>query len=191
MSDHDVPLSYSGSGVPEKSIRKPKLEEILRRLLSYLKPETFQGAVKAINERILSVLDENGSGRVDLGLFLALLAPICGGPPERRKRVAFDALLWRPMNEGNAQIKKVDVTGYIKYLRAIYVPSQGVSEMMEVHGESDASMVSFSEFLVVFDDPDWGFGIRGNPDCCWRRFKPPVNNRQQWLYLTSEGSSGS
>ncbi|KAF7837420.1 putative TPR repeat-containing protein [Senna tora] len=159
MSQHDVPVSYSGNGIPEKSIRKPSLEEILRRLLNFLKPETFQGAVKAINERILSVLDENGSGRVDVGMFYAILAPICGGPPERRKRIAFDALLWRPMNEDGAQIKKVDATGYIKLLRAIYVPSQGVSELMEVHGESDTSLVSFSEFLVMFDDPDWGFGI--------------------------------
>ncbi|KAI4318167.1 hypothetical protein L6164_025970 [Bauhinia variegata] len=159
ISEHDVPVSYSGSGVPEKSIRKPNLEEILRRLLSFLKPETFQGAVKAINESILSVLDETGSGRVDLGLFYAVLAPICGGPPERRKRVAFEALLWRPMNEGGAQIKKVDATGYIKLLRAIYVPSHGVSEMLEIHGESDNSMVSFNEFLVMFDDQEWGFGI--------------------------------
>ncbi|RVW50359.1 putative TPR repeat-containing protein [Vitis vinifera] len=69
MTENDVPVSYSGGGVPEKSIRKPNLEVILRRLLQFLKPETFQGAVKAINERILSVLDETGSGRVDLGMF--------------------------------------------------------------------------------------------------------------------------
>ncbi|CAL0333534.1 unnamed protein product [Lupinus luteus] len=159
MSEHDVPLSYSDRGVPEKSIRKPSLEEILRRLLSFLKPEAFQGAVKAINERILSVLDESGSGRVDLGMLYAILAPICGGSPERRKRVAFDALLWRPMNEDGANVKKVDATLYIKLLRAVYVPSQGVSELLELHGDSDTSMVSFSEFLVMFDDPDWGFGI--------------------------------
>ncbi|XP_004497804.1 uncharacterized TPR repeat-containing protein At1g05150-like [Cicer arietinum] len=160
MSEHDVPVSYSGSGVPEKSIRKPNLEEILRRLLSFLKPDTFQGAVKAINERILSVLDVNGSGRLDLATFYAILAPICGGPPERRKRIAFDALLWRPMNENGANLKRVDATRYIKLLRAIYVPSHSVSsELMEVGGDLDTSLVSFSEFQVMFDDPDWGFGI--------------------------------
>ncbi|XVF73852.1 hypothetical protein PTKIN_Ptkin13bG0014800 [Pterospermum kingtungense] len=159
MSETDVPLSYSGSGGPQKSVRKPNLEEILRRLLNFLKPETFQGAVKAINEKILSVLDETGSGRVDLGMFYAVLAPICNGSPDKRKRVAFDALLWRPVNEGGSQIRKVDAVQYIKLLRAIYVPSHGVSEMLEVHGETDSSVVSFSEFLVMFDDPDWGFGI--------------------------------
>ncbi|KAI5353766.1 PREDICTED: TPR [Prunus dulcis] len=159
MNDGDVPVSYSGTGVPQRSIRKPNLEEILRRLLDFLKPETFQGAVKAINERILSVFDDTGSGRVDLGMFFAVLAPICSGPPEKRKRVAFDALLWRPVNEGGgAQIRKVDATRYIKLLRAIYVPSHGVSEMLELHGE-DLSMMSFTEFLVMFDDTDWGFGI--------------------------------
>ncbi|ONI32515.1 hypothetical protein PRUPE_1G370600 [Prunus persica] len=159
MNDGDVPVSYSGTGVPQRSIRKPNLEEILRRLLDFLKPETFQGAVKAINERILSVFDDTGSGRVDLGMFFAVLAPICSGLPEKRKRVAFDALLWRPVNEGGgAQIRKVDATRYIKLLRAIYVPSHGVSEMLELHGE-DLSMMSFTEFLVMFDDTDWGFGI--------------------------------
>ncbi|XP_065880894.1 uncharacterized TPR repeat-containing protein At1g05150-like [Euphorbia lathyris] len=159
MTESDVPVSYSGGGVAEKSIRKPNLEEILRRLLNFLKPETFQGAVKAINERILSVLDESGSGRVDLGIFYAVLAPICSGHPDKRKRVAFDALLWRPVNEGSSQLKKVDAVHYIKLLRAIYIPSHGNSEMLEVHGETDSSMVSFNDFLVMFDDPDWGFGI--------------------------------
>ncbi|GKU90048.1 hypothetical protein SLEP1_g4095 [Rubroshorea leprosula] len=159
MTENDVPISYSGGGGPQKSIRKPNLEEILRRLLNFLKPETFQGAVKAINEKILSVLDETGSGRVDLGMFYAVIAPICGGPPDKRKRVAFDALLWRPVNEGSSQIRKVDVMKYIKLLRAIYVPSDGVAEMLEVHGETDSSMVSFSEFVVMFDDPDRGFGV--------------------------------
>ncbi|XP_023534895.1 uncharacterized TPR repeat-containing protein At1g05150-like [Cucurbita pepo subsp. pepo] len=159
ISEHDVPVSYSGSGVPEKSIRKPKLEEILRRLLTFLKPETFQGAVKGVNERILSVLDESGSGRVDLGLFFAVLAPICNGPPETRKRVAYDALVWRHVNEGGTQIRKLDAVKYIKLLRAIYVPIEGSSEIVEVHGHTDNSIVSFTEFLVMFDDPDRGFGI--------------------------------
>lgn len=159
ISEHDVPVSYSGGGVPEKSIRKPSLEEILRRLLNFLKPETFQGAVKAINERILSVLDETGSGRVDLGLFFAVLAPICTGPPEKRKRVAYDALVWRPVNDGGTQIRKFDAVRFIKLLRAIYVPTHGSSEILEVHGQTDNSIVSFTEFLVMFDDRDWGFGI--------------------------------
>ncbi|KAE8656431.1 ATP binding microtubule motor family protein, putative isoform 1 [Hibiscus syriacus] len=159
MNETDVPVSYSGSGGPQKSIRKPNLEEILCKFLDFLKPETFQGAVKAINEKVLSVLDETGSGRVDLGMFYAVLAPICNGPPDKRKRIAFDALLWRSVNEGHSQIRKVDVVQYIKLLRAIFIPSHGVSEMLEVHGETDTSMVSFSEFLVMFNDPDWGFGI--------------------------------
>ncbi|XP_043709846.1 uncharacterized TPR repeat-containing protein At1g05150-like [Telopea speciosissima] len=158
MNETEVPISYSGYGIPEKSIRKATLEEILRRLLNFLKPESFQGAVKAINERILSVLDVSGSGRVDLGMFYAVLAPICSGLPERRKRVVFDALLWRPVNEGGIYIKKADAVRYIKLLRAIYIPSNGVSEMLELHGEADVSPVSFSEFLEMFDDRDWGFG---------------------------------
>lgn len=161
MTENDVPISYSGSGAPEKSVRKAQLEVILRKLLHFLKPETFQGAVKAINERILSVLDDSGMGRIDLGMFYAIIAPICGGSPEKRKRVAFDALLWRPVEESGdpIEIKEVDAAGYLKLLRAVYLPSQAVSEMLEVHGETDSSMVSLKDFLVMFDDQDWGFGI--------------------------------
>ncbi|KAK6938908.1 hypothetical protein RJ641_032416 [Dillenia turbinata] len=159
---NDFPVSYSGSGAPEKSIRKAALEIILRKLLNFLKPDTFQGAVKAINEKIITFLDESGSCRVDLGMFFAVLAPICGGSPEKRKRVAYDALLWRPASEGSSLIRKADALHYVKLLRAVYIPMQGVSEMMEQHGETDDSMVSFSEFVVMFDDPDWGFGIMSN-----------------------------
>ena len=162
MNEKDVPVSYSGGGVPERSIRKPNLEEILRRLLGFLKPETFQGAVKAVNERILSVLDDQGSGRVDLGMFYAVLAPICNGSPEKRKRVAYDSLLWRPVNEeGGSRIRKSDAVKYIKNLRSVYIPAtQGSSEMLEIHGgENESETASFSEFSAMFDDRDWGFGI--------------------------------
>lgn len=159
MNENDVPVSYSGGGGPQKSVRKPTLEEILRRLLNFLKPETFQGAVKAINEKVLAVLDEPGSGRVDVGMFYAVIAPICGGHPDKRKRVAFDALLWRPVNEGVSQIRKTDAILYLKLLRSIYVSSGGTSELLEIHGDIDTSMMSFNEFLVMFDDPEWGFGI--------------------------------
>ncbi|GJY89028.1 uncharacterized TPR repeat-containing protein-like protein [Tanacetum coccineum] len=161
MNETETPLSYSGYGVPEKSIRKAALECIIRRLLSFLKAETFVGAVKAINLKILSVLDESESGRVDLGMFFAVLAPICGGPPDKRKRVAFESLLWRPVNEeGNGgKIKKADALRYIKLLRSIYIPSQSMSETLEIHGETDTSLVSLTEFLPLFDDQDWGFGV--------------------------------
>lgn len=159
LTETKVPISQSGSGVSEKTIRKAALEQILRRLLNFLKPETFQGAVKAVNERVLTVLDGSGSGRVDLGLFYAILAPICSGPPEKRKRYAFDALVWRSAKGIGAQIGKLDATSYIRLLRAVYLPSEGVSDMMEVHGEDDTASISFPEFLEMFDDPDWGFGI--------------------------------
>ncbi|KAG2255034.1 hypothetical protein Bca52824_074328 [Brassica carinata] len=73
------------------------VEEILRRLLVFLKPEAFQGAIKAINERILSVLDDSGSGRVDMGMHVL------------------------NVKEGSSQITKTDAEKYIKLLRAIYM----------------------------------------------------------------------
>lgn len=159
MSETNVPLSYSGSGAPVKSIRKAGLEMILQKLLHFLQAETFQGSVKAVNEKILSIMDATGSGRVDLGMFFAVIAPICSGPIDRRKRVAFDAILWRQVNEGRGLIRRSDAITYIKLLRSVYIPSHGVNDMTELHGESDSSMISFGEFLEIFNNQDWGFGI--------------------------------
>ncbi|KAG0449742.1 hypothetical protein HPP92_027174 [Vanilla planifolia] len=160
MTETNVPLSYSGGGAPVKSIRKAGLEVILRKLLHFLKADAFQGSVKAVNEKVLSVMDASGSGRVDLGMFFAAIAPLFAGSTDRRKRVVFDALLWRQTNEGEGTlIRRSDAITHIKLLRAIYIPSHGISDMLELHGESDPSMVSFGEYLEMFNDRDWGFGI--------------------------------
>ncbi|KAJ4973759.1 hypothetical protein NE237_006933 [Protea cynaroides] len=153
------PVSYSGSVETEKLISKAALEVILRKLLLFLIPETFQGAVKAVDQQILSVLDATSSGRVDLGIFYAVIAPICAGEPGNRKRTAFNALLWRSRKQGQGVIGKVDALIYIRYLRHIYFSSQGYSDLSVVHIEEDNTMISFPEFLQIFDDDRQGFGI--------------------------------
>ncbi|KAL3514117.1 hypothetical protein ACH5RR_026834 [Cinchona calisaya] len=150
------------SSQAERSVRKASIEGILRELLGFLKPEKFVAAVKAINQKILSLLDdESKSGKVDVGLFLAVVAPLCRGHVDKRKRVAYQMLLLRSGNEGSSEIRKTDAQRYIKLLRTICVPSLGATEMLEVSEETDttSSMVSLTEFLAMFDDPDWGFGI--------------------------------
>ncbi|KAK8969069.1 hypothetical protein KSP40_PGU017257 [Platanthera guangdongensis] len=162
MNETDVPLSYSGGGGPVKSIRKAGLETILLKLLPFLRAETFQGSVKAINEKILSVLDSSGSGRVDLGMFFAAIAPICLGSTNRRKRIAFDSLLWRQTDGGNGElVRRIDAVAYMKLLKAVYIPHHGIGESTETQRESefDPSMISFGEFLEMFDDPKSGFGM--------------------------------
>lgn len=156
----DLKKELNESKMPaSSSVRKDELEEVLRRLLHFLKPDTFQGAVKAINERILSVLDQACLGCVDLGKFFAVLAPICGGLVEKRKRAAFDFLVECASKGIKAEVPKADVSMYLKLLRAIYIPTQGASQMMELHGETEQGSISFSDFEALFDDPDWGFGI--------------------------------
>ncbi|XP_042509405.1 uncharacterized TPR repeat-containing protein At2g32450-like [Macadamia integrifolia] len=149
-------------------ISKAALELILRKLLHFLKPDDFRGTIKAVNEQILSVLDATNSGRVDLGMFYAVIAPICAGEPRNRKRAAFDALLWRRSRRKEAQaecvIGKIDALIYIRYLRLIYLnfPSQGYStDPLVAHEEKDdeKTMISFPEFLQIFDDNRQGFGI--------------------------------
>ncbi|KAF8405793.1 hypothetical protein HHK36_007870 [Tetracentron sinense] len=160
MAGSETHISYSGNEAQEKSIRKAGLEVILRKLLHFLNPEAFRGAVKALDERVLAVLDATGSGRVDLGMFFAVIAPICTGPPGNRKRAAFDALIWRSKKGVQGQIGKSDALIYLRYLRVIYFSSQGSSDIVEVFGgEEENTMVSFPEFLLMFDDQNFGFGI--------------------------------
>ncbi|KAG6541587.1 hypothetical protein Mapa_016980 [Marchantia paleacea] len=140
-------------------IRKAELEKILRRLLHFLTPEAFQASVKAINEKLLGVLDRSATGRVDLGMFLASISPLCASlTPEKRKRLVFQILTWRnPVSEG--EIAKTDAKTYIKFMRAIFLPTQGTSDMWELHGDDDQVNISYPEFVEMFDDLDWGFGI--------------------------------
>ncbi|MCO5601841.1 hypothetical protein L7F22_055966 [Adiantum nelumboides] len=175
FSERELQVLSSVDNAAAKFIRKEDLEKILRRLLCYLKPDTFQGAVKAINGKVLSVLDGAVSGRVDVGMFFALIAPICAGSQDSRKRVAFDALVWRSHKEVGA-ISRADATLYLKWLRAIYLPVQGASAILEVQGTDDEASVSFPEFVEMFDDSDWGFGIlsvlaklESNDRICHRR----------------------
>jgi tetratricopeptide (TPR) repeat protein len=155
---------------------KPSIEKVLRRLLHFLTPSAFQGAVRAVNERILCVLDSGGAGgegTVDVGMLLALVSPICAGSTEQRKKTAFDALVWRTADtesELQQQEKKVekkdgdelrrgDVLLYMKLLHAIYLPKDGMSQAQEVHGGGEGPSLSFAEFVGIFDDHDWGFGL--------------------------------
>jgi hypothetical protein len=57
-------------------------------------------------------------------MFFAVLAPLCGGPVEKRKRLVFDILRRRVSFPKEGVAPNADVKYYMKYLRAIYLPSQ-------------------------------------------------------------------
>lgn len=59
------------------------------------------------------------------------------------------------------QSSKVEVNGthLLSLLNAYVFALQGTSELQEVHGEDDKAQVSYPEFLDMFDEPNWGFGI--------------------------------
>lgn len=161
IAQTNLPVSSSGMGTAEKSIRKEALERVLRRMLHFLKPEAFQGAMKAINEKVLTLLDTNDSGRVDLGMVFAVLAPVCGGPLDKRKHTAFDSLVWRSSRNKGGEISKGDASQYIKVLRAAYLAApQEQDDLVEINrGEEDRASISYPEFVELFDDAEWGFGI--------------------------------
>ncbi|KAH7414764.1 hypothetical protein KP509_14G010000 [Ceratopteris richardii] len=156
-----LPVSSSGVGLTEKSIRKEALERVMRRLLYYLKPEAFQAAMKAVNEKVLRLLDTSDSGRVDLGMMFAVLAPVCGGPVEKRKRTVFDALVWRSSRNNGGEIGKGDANLYFNILRSAYlVTPQEQDDLMEINPEEEPdTSISYPEFVELFEDSEWGFGI--------------------------------
>ncbi|PKU76137.1 putative TPR repeat-containing protein [Dendrobium catenatum] len=155
METYQFPVSSS-----DRSVRKAEVEVLLYRLLHFLRPDTFRDAIKAIDEKIWHVLDITGSGKIDLGMFFAVIAPICGGSPEHRKRAAFDALSWQPSrNELQRQFSTVDVYAYIRNLRMVYFPSRPFSDQMEISKEGDSIGISFHEFINMFDNIYHGFGI--------------------------------
>ncbi|XP_042511655.1 uncharacterized TPR repeat-containing protein At2g32450-like [Macadamia integrifolia] len=146
----------------ENSTSKAALEVILRKWLHFLKSRVFQLAVKEINQKILSVLDSTASGRVELGMFYAVIAPTCAGEPNNCKRAAFDALLWHSRRKkGQNVIEKVYALKYVRYLRLIYLPSQGYSttDLLIGHVEEENTMISFPEFLLILDDDRRGCGF--------------------------------
>ncbi|OAY71103.1 putative TPR repeat-containing protein [Ananas comosus] len=155
----DANLLRREMGGRERVATKAELEGILRKLLHFLNVESFQEAMKVINEKILTILDATSSGKIDLSMFFAVVAPICTGPPENRKGVAFDFLA---DNGGfNGRISKTDASIYLKYMRVIYFQnSQSFSDPVELGGqEEDRAKILFSEFVGIFDDADRGFGI--------------------------------
>ncbi|KAH7284042.1 hypothetical protein KP509_34G037500 [Ceratopteris richardii] len=120
------------------SAQKHELEGLLRELLYFLKPDAFQ----------------------DAGLFCAVLVPICGGHRERRTRAAFNVLIERASKgRVRTELPRYDAYMYIKTLHAVYTPSQGKSQVMELPCISEKGAMTMSEFQSLFDHPSMGFGI--------------------------------
>ncbi|KAH7404632.1 hypothetical protein KP509_15G035600 [Ceratopteris richardii] len=160
FSEWQLSLTRSDDGATDKSVRKEELEKILRNLLHHTKPDVFHDAMKAINIRLLKALDKASSGKVDAGMFFALIAPICAGSQDSRKQAAFDALVWRSSEEtGAIAISKADAFLYFSWLRAVYLTTVEASFILEVRDSHSEARISFTEFAEMFDDPDWGFGI--------------------------------
>ena len=85
-------------------------------------------------------------------MFFAILAALCSGALDKRKKAVFDALRLWPGNR--TSIKKSDAIVYISSLDS----SGGV---LDVRGDSNETAISFSEFTDMFDDLEVGFRIFG------------------------------
>lgn len=108
----------SNDGGKERTVRKPALELIVRKLLDFLEPETFQEAMKALNEKVISKLVDTGN--VDAGLFAASIALACSGPMEERKNVAFNFLMSRRNGDSDG-ISRGETEAFVELLQAVYL----------------------------------------------------------------------
>ncbi|CAI5997739.1 unnamed protein product [Closterium sp. NIES-64] len=142
----------------ERMVRKAAIELLLRQMLpEALPPETFQQAVRALNEKVISAVETGGgaaAAAVDLGLFLAIVALLCDGAVPERKLVAFEALQWRRGRpEGTAgKIMRRDAVGFVQLVREIYLPGQPPMPEEEKGGEEGVPDVGLEQFETLVDD---------------------------------------
>ncbi|KAF2324649.1 hypothetical protein GH714_015917 [Hevea brasiliensis] len=73
-----------------------------------------EGAFVVVEPSKFKTVSEKTTLRQDLvnALQIRAFQRITSGSPDKRKRIAFDALLWRPANEGGSQIRKSDAVRY-------------------------------------------------------------------------------
>lgn len=123
---------------------------MLRDLLPDTLPaETFQQAMRALNEKVLVVVEN--SGVIDVGLFLAMIGLLCTGDPFLRKSIAFEALQWRrgPPVHG-APVLRRDAEGFLKLVRQVYLPSQ--PELTDSILDDSSEDVHLDEFSMLLDE---------------------------------------
>ena len=164
-SESNIPAGADG-----KNVRKAMAERILKRLLKFSSPATFQSVMKAVNERILSKLDRHGRGLVNIGLFLAVLTPICAGSIDERKAAMFEILLWT-FDQTEFTLPKSEALYFLAMLKAIYrdvalpdPPTAGSDERL-----------TMTEFGDIVDDPNEGLAMIS--------VLPNVTRRKGWSFM--------
>lgn len=148
-SDSNIPAGADG-----KNVRKAMAERILKRLLKFSSPATFQSVMKAVNERILSKLDRHGRGLVNIGQFLAVLTAICRGTNDERKAAMFEILQWT-YDQTGATLPKSEARYFLDMIKAIFrdlplpdAPTAGSDETVNLDG-----------FSVMIDDAKDGLAM--------------------------------
>lgn len=134
---------------PERMVPKAEVEQLVRGLLpAELPAETFQQAMRALNEKVLVAVEN--AGVIDLGLFLAMVALLCTGEVAVRKAVAYEALQWRRGALASAgPVAQRDAEGFLKLVRQVYLPSQ--PEVPDPEGEQPLE-VHLDEFRLLVDE---------------------------------------
>lgn len=140
--------------VERNQLRKSEVELILRKLLHFLKADAFQHAVKYMDEKIWAVLDATSSGKIDFAMFVAIVALICEGSLEQCQLAAYNAL-----SSAN-HLSRHDFAIYLKYLRLVYFPSKGFTDLMGLYegDEEESEEISYHEFVSKIEDEEYGFG---------------------------------
>eukprot|EP00897_Mesotaenium_endlicherianum_P007078 jgi/Mesen1/6399/ME000329S05572 len=132
-----------------KVVPKSTMEALLRRLLPALTPEPFQAAVKALNERVLTVLDPQGASQVPLGPALAAMALLCAGGVAERCHVAYEALCWHSGGTPG-QLARAEADAYLGSLSRMYLPSVSGTGPQGAGGfAAESGVVSHADFTAL------------------------------------------
>eukprot|EP00850_Spirogloea_muscicola_P004248 SM000018S03613 [mRNA] locus=s18:342383:347099:+ [translate_table: standard] len=137
--------SHSLTPSSDRMLNKASMEKICRALLPKLSPQVFQQAMRALNVRIFALLDDK-SGKLDLGMFLAIIAPLCSGTPEQRKQCAFNALSWN-VGRASGVLGLPAAKAYFQLLRQVYLAIQH-DQILDLPSSpnEDINVISFAAF---------------------------------------------
>ncbi|KAI8112334.1 hypothetical protein M9434_003657 [Picochlorum sp. BPE23] len=126
---HEVQVSNSKIRSPSKSgkqTRKIHQAEILDTLQRLIQPRSpphlVEAALKALHKRILPLLDADGSGYLNFGTIMGILALLVDAPPRERLETAYRFIMSRSSGSvtGETPATRADIIEFISSLKVAF-----------------------------------------------------------------------
>lgn len=126
---HEVQVSNSKIRSPSKSgkqTRKIHQSEILDTLQRLIQPRSpphlVETALKALHKRILPLLDADGSGYLNFGIIMGILALLVDAPPRERLETAYRFIMSRSSGSvtGETPATRADIIEFLSSLKVAF-----------------------------------------------------------------------